>query len=107
MALDVADQSPESVRALILADAPIDKNWLVEWMGSKEILALCNTFRDLAGLGLPVSDLITQLAEAPVFVPGKDEAIKFGELPYADSIYLLHWAAILSPLDPGVLEYPA
>ena len=38
VALDVADQSPESVRALILADAPIDKDWLVEWMGSKEIL---------------------------------------------------------------------
>ena len=107
VALDVATQSPERVRALILGDPPIDKDWLLAWMSSPEFKALFTAFRALAGSKLSVSELASELAEVPVFVPGEDELIKYGDQPGVDPVSLRQFAIKLSQLDPGVLDYHA
>lgn len=107
VALDVAAQFPERVRALVLGDSPIDIDWLLAWMSSMEFKALFSAFRALAGSKLSIPELASELAEVATFVPGEAELMKYGDQPGVDPVSLGQFAMTLSQLDPGVLEYHA
>jgi len=107
VALDVAAQFPERVRALVLGDSPIDIDRLLAWMSSMEFKALFSAFRALAGSKLSISELASELAQVAVLVPGQAELINYGDQPGVDPVSLRQLAMTLSQLDPGVLEYHA
>ena len=58
VAIGVAAQYPELVRAVIVGDSPMDMDMLIAWMTSEAFQQLFSYFRSIAGSDLPQSDLI-------------------------------------------------
>jgi pimeloyl-ACP methyl ester carboxylesterase len=102
VALEVAGELPELVRALLIGDSPLDIDWLLGWMTSEEFRRYFSALRELAGSNQPVGELAQALADMPTMAPGVD---KVGDLPGVDDAYLRSWARTVSRLDPDVLAY--
>lgn len=107
LALWVAAQCPELVRAIVVGDFPLDMDWLVGWMTSEGFQHYFSALRELAGSGLSITELTRQIADIPIQVPGQDIRIRYGDSPGVDVIHIQQLALTLSHMDPGVLEYHA
>ena len=107
VALDAVAQASDKVKTVILGDSPIDFKWLKTWMKSDEFLNLFSAFRDLAGSDKSLAQILKDLGEVPVQIPGETEPIRYADQPGVDAIDLLQFAKTLSMLDPGVLDYHA
>ena len=69
LALSVAAECPELVRAMILGDPPIDMEMLFEWMTSEGFKYWFSALRSLAGLSLPIAELRKRIYAIPITVP--------------------------------------
>jgi pimeloyl-ACP methyl ester carboxylesterase len=107
VALSVAAQRPELVRAIVVGDSPIDMVVLVGWMTSEGFQHYFSALRELAGLGHSIVELTRQISDIPIQVPGQDTRIRYGDSPGVDAIQIQQLAITLSHMDPGVLEYHA
>ena len=107
IALMVAANLTEKVRALILGDPPLCIDRFLAIEGSQERITMWGTIQGLAGAGLPVPALSAALADLPVSVPGQDAPTRYGDLPGMDTAYIRGWAKTLSQVDPDVAQYHA
>jgi len=107
IALMVAVELMDKVQALILGDPPLCMERFLAIEGSQERIKLWRTMRGLAGSGLSVPELASELADLPVSVPGQDTPMRYGELPGIDAAHLRGWAKTLSQVDPDVVQYHA
>ena len=107
VALSVAAQCPEHVRAIIVGDSPIDMDVLVEWMTSEGFQHYFSALRELSGSGHSIAELTRQIADIPIQIPGQDTRIRYGDSPGVDAIQIQQLAITLSHMDPDVLEYHA
>lgn len=107
IALMVAAERIEEVRALILGDPPLCLERFVSIEGSEERVNLWRALRDLVGSGLSVPELASALAELPISVPGQETPMRYGDLPGKDMAHLRSWAEVLSQVDPDVVQYHA
>jgi len=107
IALMVAAEQTEKVRALILGDPPLCTERWAAIEGSEERVELYRAMRGLAGLGLSVPELASALADLPVQVSGQDVPMRYGDLPGMDAAHLRGWAKTLSQVDPDVAQYQA
>ena len=107
VALDVAAQNPDKVRAIIIGDSPIDIEALLEWMNTKEFCLYFTALREIAASEQPLPQLARSLADLPLPVPDQDPPVRYGDLPMADDTYLRYWAKTVSQMDPDILEYHA
>lgn len=107
IALMVAAELREKLRALILGDPPLCIERFLAIESSAERIRLWRAIRELAGSGLSVSELASALADLPVSVPGQDAPIRYGDLPGMDTAHLRGWAKSLSCVDPDVAAYHA
>jgi len=107
IALMVAAERTEKLRALILADPPLCMERWVAIEGSEESIGFYRALRRLAGSGLSVPELAYALADLPVSVPGQNAPIRYGDLPGRDAAHLRGWAKTLSQVEPGVAQYQA
>ncbi|MFO7697170.1 MAG: alpha/beta hydrolase [Anaerolineae bacterium] len=107
IALMVAAQVGDPVRALILGDPPLCMESWVAQEGSEASIELYRALRRLAGSGLAVPELASALADLPVAVPGQDASTRYGDLPGRDAAHLRGWAQTLSQVDPDAAQYHA
>jgi len=107
IALIVAAELRERVRALVLGDPPLCMERWVAIEGSEESISFYHALRRLAASGLSVPDLACALADLPVSVPGQDAPMRYGDLPGRDAAHLRGWAKTLSQVDPDVAQYHA
>lgn len=107
VALDVTAQNQEKVRALIIADSPLDINALLVWMNTKEFNSYFAALREIAASQRPLPEIVQALADLIVPVPDQDPPVRYGDLPMVDDVYLRHWAKTVIQLDPDILEYHA
>jgi len=107
IALLVAAQRQEKVRALILGDPPLNLQRFLAIESSKERIAMWREMRRLASAGLSVPELASALADLPL--PGKaaGKPLRYGDLPGVDTAYLRGWARTLSQVDPDAVQYHA
>jgi pimeloyl-ACP methyl ester carboxylesterase len=105
--LMVAAELMDKVQALVLGDPPLCIERFLAIEGSKERIELWRTMRGLAGSGLSVTELASELADLPVSVPGQDAPMRYGDLPGTDAAHLRGWAKTLSQVDPDVVQYHA
>ena len=96
VALRVAAEMREHVRAVILEDPPF------QTMGTRiRETAYHSQFigvRNLLGRDISVSQLARELAEVPIAIPGKEEPVRFGSM--RDAAQLRWNAACLQIVDP-------
>lgn len=107
VALMVAAQRAEQVRALILGDPPLNIERFVAIESSEARIGMWRTMRSLVLSDLPVPELAAALASLPAPVPGQDEPGQLGDLPGMDAAYLRAWAKNSSQVDPDVILYHA
>jgi len=107
IALMVAAELTEKVRALILGDPPLCIERFLAIESSEERIRLWRTIRGLIGSRLSVPELASALAGLPVSVPGQDTPIRYGDLPGKDSAHFRGWAKTLSQADPDAAQYHA
>lgn len=107
VALDVAAQTQDKVRALIIADSPLDMATLLAWMNTQEFISYFAALREIAASEQPLPELVLALADLPVPVPDQDPPVRYGDLPMVDDVYLRYWAKTVSQMDPDILEYHA
>jgi pimeloyl-ACP methyl ester carboxylesterase len=107
IALLAAAERIDNIEALILGDPPLCMERFLALESSGERVELWRGIRDLAGSGLSVPELASGLADLPVFVPGQDTPVRYGDLPGIDAAHLNGWAKTLSQVDPDVAQYHA
>lgn len=108
VALAVAAQFPEFVRAVIVGDSPLDMDVLVAWMTSDGFKHLFSVFHKIAGLkDRSIKEIEREIGDIPIQVPGQETTIRYGDSPGVDAINIQGLAITLSQMDPGVLEYHA
>lgn len=107
IALMVAAELMDKLQALILGDPPLCMERFLAIEGSEERVELWGAMRGLAGSGLSVLELASELADMPVSVPGQDTPMRYGDLPGTDAAHLRGWAKALSQVDPDVAQYHA
>ena len=107
IALLVAAELMEEVRAIILGDPPLCIERFLAIEGSEQRISQWCTFRGLANSELTMPELVSALADLPVPVPGQDTPIRYGDLPGMDAVHLRGWAKALSQVDPDAAEYHA
>ena len=105
--LMVAAELKDKVQALVLGDPPLCIERFLAIEGSEERIELWRTMRGLAGSGLSVPELASELADLPVSVPGQDTPMRYGDLPGTNAAHLRGWAKTLSQVDPDVAQYHA
>ena len=107
IALMVAAELQEKIQALILGDPPLSIDSWVAHLSSGESMKLNRALRHLVDSKLPVPELAAALSDLPVFVPGQEAPVRYGDLPGQDSVRFRNWAEKLSQVDPDVLQYHA
>jgi pimeloyl-ACP methyl ester carboxylesterase len=101
VALLVAAQYPQGVRAVAVGDAPLSsKTWRTVLQQGRERLA---AWRDLAGGQKPMAELIEILKETPVEVPGQSQPVLLREVMGEDSPVFAWLATNLYQNDPDML----
>jgi len=96
VAMWIAANEPELVRALIVGDSMISPENFDHSMYPELFTGLC----DLARRGGSIEELARGLAKLELHVPGLDEPVPIGDLPGNDESYLLWWARCLKQVDP-------
>jgi pimeloyl-ACP methyl ester carboxylesterase len=100
IALMVAAQSPDVVRALVVGDSPLTPAGITVSGRARPRL---EAWRDLAGGRFSIAEIAEALRDAPTFLPGQDEPVtmreQYGE---ASSVYE-HLATRLYYNDPDML----
>lgn len=107
VALLAAVKLGNQVRALILGDPPLDIDRFIAYEGSPGRLILWRALREACGAGLSIHDLALRLADIPIYLPGNEEPVRYGDLPGVDPLHLRTWAATLGRVDPDVALYHA
>jgi len=107
IALMVAAELMDKVQALVLGDPPLCIERFLAIEGSEERIELWRAMRGLAGSGLSVPELASELADLPVSVLSQDAPMRYGDLPGIDTAHLRGWAKTLSQVDPDVVQYHA
>jgi pimeloyl-ACP methyl ester carboxylesterase len=101
VALMVAAQAPERVRALVLGDAPLDwRHWRSILQASVDRLI---AWRDLAAAQLPLPAIVAALHASPVELPGQPTPRPAHEVFGWDAPWFTGMAQNLSHLDPNTL----
>jgi pimeloyl-ACP methyl ester carboxylesterase len=101
VALLIAAQYPQGVRAVAVGDAPLSSEaWRKVLQQGEERLA---AWRDLAGGQKPLAELIEILKDTPVEVPGRSRQIPLCEVVGKDSPVLEWLATNLYQNDPDML----
>lgn len=107
VALIVAAQIPDRVRAIIVGDSPISMEHLISIESSEDSRSFYSTIRDLINLKLSVKKLASALGKMSIKVEGKDKPILFKDRQGVDDAYLLNYAKSLSQADPDALMFHA
>jgi pimeloyl-ACP methyl ester carboxylesterase len=105
--LMVEAECTEKVRGLILGDPPLCLERFLSIEGSDERVSMWRTLRGLAGSGMSVPELASNLANMQVSLAGQDATMRYGDLPGVDDAHLLEWAETLIQVDPDVVKYHA
>lgn len=100
LAMAVASQHPELVRALILGDNII----VARRLRNPMYAALFTGLRDLARKGGSVEQIGQGIGRIVLPVPGTDESVSIRELPGNDEAYLLSWARCVQQADPDTYD---
>jgi pimeloyl-ACP methyl ester carboxylesterase len=103
LAMRVACDHPELVRALILGDNII----VARRLHNPMYTALFSGLRDLARKGGSVEEIAQGIGKIAIPVPGSDdptESILINNLPGNDEAYLLSWARCVQQADPDTYE---
>jgi pimeloyl-ACP methyl ester carboxylesterase len=102
IALLVAAQYPEGVRAVAVGDAPLSsKTWGEVLRQSQARLAV---WRDLSGGQRPLDELVEVLKDAPMETPGKNRPIPMREVMGEDSPVFVWLATNMVQNDPDMLS---
>jgi len=108
VALSVAAQVPEYVRAVIVGDSPIDVKALRGWMTSDGFRHHFSALREIAEVeDRSIQEIAREIGNISVQVPGQDVQIRYGNSPGVDEICIQQLAITLKQMDPGVLDYHA
>ncbi len=99
VALRVAADAPEQVRAIIVGDSVLSRDMLAHSMYQELFAGL----HHIVIGGGSVADKARRLAKLEIRVPGLPEPIPLGELPGNDSD-LQEWANCLHMLDPTAIQ---
>lgn len=101
VALMVAAQYPEGVRAVAVGDAPLSsQTWHEHLLQSHDRIA---AWRDLCGGQYSMDQLIEILKDAPIEVPDKSEPVPMRDVMGADAPVYAWLAANLYQSDPDML----
>ncbi len=100
LAMSVASQHPELVRALILGDNII----VARRLRNPMYTALFSGLRDLARKGGTLGQIAQGIGRIVLPVPGTEESVSIRELPGNDEAYLLSWARCVLQADPETYE---
>jgi len=107
IALMVAAELQEKIQALILGDPPLSiESWVAHESSEESIKFYC-ALRRIAGSKLSVPELAAALSDLPVFMPGQEAPVRYGDLTDRDTVHLRGWAKTLSQVDPDVVQYHA
>lgn len=99
--LMVATQYPEGVRALIVGDSPLtSQTWHTILLDSQDRLI---AWRDLCGGQIPLDQLIEELKNAPVEVPGQPGSVPMRQVWGEDAPVFPWLATNLYQSDPDML----
>ena len=101
VALLVAAQCPNCVRAVVVGDSPLTaETWRVVLDQGRESLTL---WRNLAGGRYPIEEVARALTDSPMRVPGQDKPKRMGDVMGEDAP-VFEWLAVnLSQNDPDML----
>lgn len=100
LAMSVASQHPELVRALILGDNII----VARRLRNPMYTALFSGLRDLARKGGTLEQIAQGIGRIVLPVPGTEESVSIRELPGNDEAYLLSWARCVQQADAETYE---
>ncbi|MGB8010940.1 MAG: alpha/beta hydrolase [Terriglobales bacterium] len=100
LAMRVASDHPELVRALILGDNMI----VARQLRNPMYTALFTGLRDLARKGGSVEQIADGIGKIALPIPGTDRLGTIRELPGNDEAYLLSWARCVQQADPDAYE---
>lgn len=100
LAMRVACDHPDLVRALILGDNMI----VARRLHNPMYKALFSGLRDLARKKGTVEQIAKGIGKIVLPVPGTDESASIHELPGNDEAYLLSWARCVQSADPDTYE---
>ena len=100
LAMSVASQHPELVRALILGDNMIVARRFLNPLYA----ALFTGLRDLARKRGSVEQIADGIGRIVLPVPGTDDSVTIRELPGNDEAYLLSWARCVQQIDIDAYE---
>ena len=100
LAMQVASDHPELVRALILGDNMI----VIRQLQHPMYTALFTGLRDLARRGGSVEQIANGIGKIVLPVPGTGDFVTIRELPGNDEPYLLAWARCVQQADPETYE---
>jgi pimeloyl-ACP methyl ester carboxylesterase len=102
VAIMVAAHDAALVRALILADPPFDRAVLRAHIQANR--PMTERWRDLAGPGRSVAEIVAALQESPIIAPGATAARPAGEVFGADHPWFPWMAENLHHHDPTMLD---
>ena len=100
IALMVAAQAPDVVRAMVVGDSPLPREGL-ELSGRTR--PRTEAWRDLAGGRFAIAEIAEALKDAPAFLPGQEEPLTMRERYGEESDVYEHLATRLYYNDPDML----
>jgi pimeloyl-ACP methyl ester carboxylesterase len=101
VALLLAAQYPEEVRAVVVGDSPLTaETWRVVLERDREGLTL---WRSLAGGSTPKAQIAQTFKDAPMQAPGRDEPVRMGDALGEDAPVFEWLATSLYQNDPDML----
>jgi len=102
VALLVATQCPDYVRAVAVGDSPLTRR--VETLVERDAQQIkAAAWRDLAGGRLPIEEIVEALKDSPTEIPGQDEPVTMRERYGEDSDIYTWLASNLYYNDPDML----
>ena len=100
VALSLAVETPELVRALIIADTPLSVQSLQENSGFFKVFG---KWREIALSDMSLDEMVEALGAIPVASDDPASTMTFGDLPGWDQSYLRFTARYLRMVDPEIL----
>lgn len=100
VALSLAAELPDMVRALVVADTPLTVKSLGEQLGFFKTFGF---WHELVLSNMSLDEMAAALAAIPVAPHGSESSLTFGELPGWDQSYLRFTARHLRMVDPEIL----
>jgi pimeloyl-ACP methyl ester carboxylesterase len=100
VALLVAAQFPDGVRAVAVGDAPLSSQ---AWQAARQSRDRLLTWRDLSGGQKPFDEVIEALKDTPIEVPGRAGSVPMREVAGEDAPVYNRLATCLQQNDPDML----